>query len=283
MVGCPLNCKHLLIVLLLGALASPGYAAGEGTAEMEWLEDYGSTLKQAKKNDQLILIDFYTSWCTFCKTLDKEVFGNPEVVAMVRDFACAKLDAEVQKAASSRYRPEGFPTILFATSSGEEILRVSGYRPPDEMFTVIEKIAAAGPRIAENLARVKKDKKDLAALETLGTAYLDLGVPDKATQHLTRALKVAAKASKDAIPGGESTEARILFLLGRAALAEEDYRKASQTLQKLLDGHPASPRREEYFLELEKVYQAWGKTDLAESTRAQRLQLFPEGGGVGTP
>jgi thioredoxin-related protein len=269
----------LLLLLLFAAPAS--WASGEAEGEIEWLEDYGSTLKQAKKNGQLILIDFYTTWCTFCKTLDKEVFGDPRVVAMVRDFACAKLDAEVQKAASSRYRPEGFPTILFATSTGEEILRVSGYRPPAEMFTVIEKIAAAGPGIAENLARVKKNKKDLEALETLGTSYLDLGLPDKATAHLNRALKVAAKAGKGAAPDGESAEARILFLLGRAALAEENYKKASQTLRKLLDGHPSSPHREAHFLELEKVYEAWGKTDLAESTRAERLKQFPEGVDVG--
>jgi thioredoxin-related protein len=48
-----------------------------------------------EKNPKKIFIDFYTSWCGWCKVMDKNTFEDSIVATlMIKDFYCVKFDAE---------------------------------------------------------------------------------------------------------------------------------------------------------------------------------------------
>jgi len=243
---------------------------------MAWLEDFGSTLDQAKQSNKPIMIDFYTTWCVYCRKLEKDAFGDARVIELSKQFVPARLDAEVHKTAATRYRPEGFPVVLFLTPTGQEILRVQGYKTADQLLLISNEVLRVGPVMAENLARVSKNKKDYAAHEALGSAYLTMGLGDKAEPHLAQALKSLPVEARTAPPGAESDEARLQFLIGQASAADKDYKKASATLEKLIDTNPTSPRCADYYRELERIYTDWGKTSEAETTRAKRVEACPE-------
>ena len=64
-------------------------------AQVEWttVEEMGSL--DYKKNDKLGFIDFSTSWCGWCKKLDKETFANDTVARILNKYYhAAKFDAE---------------------------------------------------------------------------------------------------------------------------------------------------------------------------------------------
>lgn len=45
-----------------------------------------------------VFLDFYTSWCTFCRKMDKEVFVKPEVAQKLnQDYYAVKMDAETRE------------------------------------------------------------------------------------------------------------------------------------------------------------------------------------------
>lgn len=263
------------VILLLLFSAGGATAADSGTAGPAWIDDYARALQLAKEQDKLLVIDFYTSWCQYCKALEKKAFGDPKVVPLTQKFVMAKLDAEVAKAAASRYQPEGFPTVVIATSEGEEILRFSGSRTAEQVYTVLEGIVRVGPELAANLRRAGQDKKNFRAREAVGKAYLELGITDLALEQLQLAAKAAKGAPQVGSTGAESDQARIQMALSQAALREEDFRLAAQTLEKLIQDNPTSPRLEEYFLGLEQAYTAWGKTDHAAAVRTRRQKQFP--------
>lgn len=244
-------------------------AAEAKPAGVVWLDDYGKALQEARASNRMLMYDFYTSWCLFCKNLDREAFVDPRVVELSRHFVTVKLDAEVAKACATRYRPEGFPTVLFATPQGEEILRVSGYRTADQIYAVMKAVHESGPEISENLARAAKDRKDVASREELGRVYLELGLGEPALKYLEQALKVLPAAAKTAPPGEEAAEARVLFLSGKAARLAEDYKKAAKYLQKAADSFPGSPRLKDYYAALAEAFTAWGKK--AEAEKVQGL------------
>jgi thioredoxin-related protein len=272
-----MRAKHVGAVLILtGALAVPVTAAGAvdgAKPAITWLDDYGATLKQARRDARPIMIEFYTSWCLYCDKLERETFGDPRVAGLAKDFVCAKLDAEVQKAAALRYSPEGYPTVVFAAPNGDEIVKVSGFRPADPFFAVMKVVRDRGPRISELLTAIEKDSKDFAAREALGTIYLDLGLADRAEEHLSVALKSAPRPSGS--EAGESDQARIQFLLARAAAAATEYGKAARLLRKLIDANPASPRAPAYYLELGLAYEGAGKEEKAKETFTKLAALFP--------
>ena len=48
-----------------------------------------------------VFLDFYTSWCTFCRKMDKEVFVKPEVAQKLnQDYYAVKMDAETREVIS---------------------------------------------------------------------------------------------------------------------------------------------------------------------------------------
>ena len=142
--------KHLkvfgiVIMLLLATqiLASCAKETKEEAAsEVTWLISYEEAMTAAKKNKQPVMIDFFADWCGWCKRLDSDTYIAKDVVALAQDFVSLKIDADVEKELSSRYKVVGLPTILFIDASGNEIHRVVGYRPPEdfvkEMNTALE-------------------------------------------------------------------------------------------------------------------------------------------------
>lgn len=260
-----------LLVLLVSGAAGPVFATEAAPASIAWVEDWGAALKQAKEESRLLMVDFYTSWCLYCKNLDKEAFIDPRIVSLSKDFVCTKLDAEVVKAAAMRYSPEGFPTIVFGASNGDEILRLSGYRTADEVYTVMKAVHDSGPKIAEYLGRIDKNRKDAAAHEALGEVYLALGIPDKATSHLEQAIKLGVDTTDT--PERESDEARAMFALAQAQVAGKEFKKAAKTLDKLVASHPESPECPRYYALLEKTYTELGKPESAAAAREKAESL----------
>jgi len=244
------------------------YAGGD--SGIVWLDDYKKTLDKAKEQDRLVMVEFYTSWCQFCGKMEKDTLGDPRVVKMAADFICARLDADVQKAAATRYEPEGYPTVIFATSSGDEIVRVSGFRDADPFVTVMRTVSERGPEIAAHMKTLETDSKNFTARVALAAIFLDLGLGDRAVEHLNAALKAKNL--------GEADKERVRFQMGRAASVGGDYRKAVKTLKKLIDGDPSGENAPRYYLELGRIYLASGKEDKAREIFTLITEKFP-----GTP
>jgi thiol:disulfide interchange protein DsbD len=135
----------IVITLLLATqmLASCAKETKEEVATgVSWLTSYEEAMTAAKKNKQPVMIDFYADWCTWCKTLDDDTYVDKDVVTLAQEFVSLKIDADVERGLSSRYKVVGLPTILFIDSDGREIHRVVGYRPPgdfvNEMNSALE-------------------------------------------------------------------------------------------------------------------------------------------------
>ena len=83
--------KKLFIFLTLGCLMA-GMAHAQ-TVEWKTIEQAAKT--DTKSNATLYFVDFYTSWCGWCKKMDKETFSNPTVALILNTYYIpVKFDAE---------------------------------------------------------------------------------------------------------------------------------------------------------------------------------------------
>ena len=124
------------LVVCVAAMA----AQAKTSTPAGWTDDYDAALKRAAAENKLVLADFSGSdWCGWCKKLDKEVFGKEEFLAgATNEFVLLMVDSpqdqellsEKAKAQNpklvSKYRVEGFPTVLVLDSKGEVVFR-GGY------------------------------------------------------------------------------------------------------------------------------------------------------------
>lgn len=138
--------KIALVMLVLITIMS---FAIKDKKETEGIQFFKGTLKEAKakakKENKLIFIDCYTTWCGPCKNMTKKVFVKKEVGDYYnKNFVCLKLDMEAAEgeAVANKYSIEAYPTYLFINDAGYLIHKDLGYLDP-ESFIELGKNALA--------------------------------------------------------------------------------------------------------------------------------------------
>ena len=103
-------------------------AANAAASAIGWEHDLGAALRRATTEKKLVMVDFYTDWCGWCKRLDQTTLADGAVQKAITHLVPVKLDAEREGAQeASRLGVDGYPTIVFLSSSGDEVGRIPGY------------------------------------------------------------------------------------------------------------------------------------------------------------
>jgi thioredoxin-related protein len=137
----------------IGSHFTPGLSTEnkkKKTQAIEW-HAFDKGLELAQQQKKLMVVDIYTDWCHWCKVMDKDTYGNSEVVAFARqNVIMTKLNAETTerfkfkgasysgRELSMMFGVTGFPTTAFMNDKGELIAKVPGFIPADR-FTLILK------------------------------------------------------------------------------------------------------------------------------------------------
>lgn len=118
--------RRIVSVTALAAAA----ALGAGLAPALTSTPLDLARRTAAARNALVVVDFYTDWCGWCQVLDRAVYPDPAVRRQLDRAVFLQLDAEREGAeAATRYRVDGFPTVLFLTASGREVGRIRGFYP----------------------------------------------------------------------------------------------------------------------------------------------------------
>jgi thiol-disulfide isomerase/thioredoxin len=120
------------IILLLSVYSSCLFSQ-IGFEKLKWDE-----LKlKAQKENKLIFVDAYTTWCGPCKWMEKNVFSDRKVGEEYNGkFINAKFDMESGEGPmlGKQYEIGCYPTYLFIDRNGKVIHRVTGQMAADEFI-----------------------------------------------------------------------------------------------------------------------------------------------------
>ena len=143
-------CKIICVSLILN---SSFLILNSAQAQVKW-----HTIEEASKaqiGEKMYFIDLYTSWCGYCKKMDRETFSDPTVAKILNKyFYPVKFNAEgdntftwfgktYRPATSGRSRThefargiQGYPTFAIVKADGTALQTIPGYSNAKE-FTVI--------------------------------------------------------------------------------------------------------------------------------------------------
>jgi len=119
-------------------------------AEVNWLS-FAPGLTVAKKEKKMTVVDFYTTWCGWCKVMDKDTYGHASIIKYAKEkLVLVKVNAESDE--KTRFRDQeytyrelaaafgvnSYPTTAFIDANGEVLTLVPGYIPADKFLPVLE-------------------------------------------------------------------------------------------------------------------------------------------------
>ncbi len=105
---------------------------------LNWNTDLNSALSEAKATNKPLFIDFYATWCSYCKKLDENTFSDNRVQQKLNSkYVLVKIDTDKNKDITSKYKIYGFPTMVLLDPNGNEIKRIEGYVDADTLLNQI--------------------------------------------------------------------------------------------------------------------------------------------------
>lgn len=127
---------------------------------MEWLS-FDEVDQMGSKNDKKYLVDVYTSWCGWCKVMDKQTFTDTEVKDYVGDnFYPVKFDAEQKdpikfKGKAYEWMPGGrkginklavellggrmsYPSLVYLDENMNKIKVSPGFKKPEQLLSELK-------------------------------------------------------------------------------------------------------------------------------------------------
>lgn len=161
----------ILSSLFIGAIAFAQGIKFEDT-------NFKTILAKAKKENKLVFIDAYASWCGPCKLMVKNVFPQKAVGDYYNShFVNAKIDMEKGEGIdlAKKYNVKAFPTYLFVDGNGEVIHRTLGYVEENDFIQFAKDAGDPSKRIGTLKQRFENGEKDPEFLKNLAelTMYND--------------------------------------------------------------------------------------------------------------
>ena len=136
----------LVVVLVLGLGISAWRsehtpAISTAASAIGWERDFETALARAGSDRKPVMLDFYTTWCGWCKRLDQTTLADGQVQKALAGVVPLRLDAEREgRELAQRYGVRSFPTIIFLDASGQEIERIPGFVGPDAFLQRLDEV-----------------------------------------------------------------------------------------------------------------------------------------------
>lgn len=155
------------------AMIAAAAALASQAGEIKWGSSYKESLATAKAGKRLVMIDFYTDWCGWCKKLDADTYPNDKVVAIAEGFVNLKIDAEKGDGPeiAKKYKVSGYPTIVFVDGDGTLVAKQVGYQGPEDFAATLTKTKQNFEDYEVLKAKVEANPKDVAARLRLAEIY----------------------------------------------------------------------------------------------------------------
>jgi len=126
----------------------------EKPTEITWLA-YDTGLAKAKAEKKHVFINFTTSWCGWCKKMNKTTFKEPDIIQMLdTGFISIIVDGDSrneldidgykiteQNLTRSEFGVRSYPTYYFLTPDGGKLGAARGYQAKEQLAQYLTYVA----------------------------------------------------------------------------------------------------------------------------------------------
>jgi len=191
----------------------------------KWEGNWNDAFATAKNEHQLVLVDYFATWCKPCVFMDATVFALPDVNSTLEEFVLLRTDVDVGDIAT-KHRINAMPTYVIYDPSGRERFRLTGTTTADDFRKALDAARRNTPAVLQ-ASDLFDQKKDIEGGLLLGNTYSRMNMHAEA-RDAYKAAKVAADKEKQPA-GAQMADALAAFTFAR----EGNPKRAIKLLEKL--------------------------------------------------
>jgi len=111
-----------------------------------WIPYDQAVISNAEEKGKPVILEFYAEWCAPCRIMERDVFTDPEVIKLSRDFVAVRVDLTNVKPFHDKllrkHQIRGIPAAILINSDGVEQrdLRIEGYVGKDEFLQRLRRL-----------------------------------------------------------------------------------------------------------------------------------------------
>lgn len=157
---------------------------------------------KAKKENKIVFIDAYASWCGPCKMMERNVFTQKSVGDYYNsNFVNARFDMEKGEGReiAAKYGVRSYPTYLFLNGDGELVSQNYGYMEGSLFLSMAQDINSPNNKkgsLKERFAKGEKDPEFLINIMKLNSSS-DFDFAKKASERYFENKKKTEEFTKD--------------------------------------------------------------------------------------
>ncbi|MET3539263.1 thioredoxin fold domain-containing protein [Chryseobacterium limigenitum] len=161
-------------------------------------------IAKAKKENKIVFIDAYASWCGPCKMMEKNIFTQKSVGDYFNSsFVNARFDMEKGEGReiAAKYGVRSYPTYLFLNGDGELVSQNLGYMEESLFLSMAKEVNSPNNKkgsLKERFAQGEKDPEFLINIMKLNSTT-DFDFAKKASERYFENKKKTDELSKDDI------------------------------------------------------------------------------------
>ncbi len=272
--------KYLSVFVVIMCLVILSCSTGDksvetGPAGVAFVENsLDDVIAQAKVENKLILIDFFSPTWGGCVALDKFVWQDNEVGEFVnKTFVPLRVQTQDPDSGYPQYRKDfsipGTPTVIILDADGKEIDRFVGYggeEDRDKTFQKVKDYAAGINTLPALLAGLEKNPDDVEVNFKLAEKYQDRYEMDKTTPYFEKVLELDPNDEK-----GHKVEATYQIALFQARTKQN-----VDPLKAFIATNPEEKYLVNAYATLASIYSRKRDAKNTVATYEEALQKFPD-------
>jgi uncharacterized protein YyaL (SSP411 family) len=166
-------------ILLLPYVSQAQSASSPKPKSIDWQPWSHSVFADAKREHKFVLLDLQAVWCHWCHVMDEKTYSDPKVIALIQSrYIAVRVDQDSRPDLANRYEDYGWPATVVYNAEGGEIVKRSGYLPPEQMTSMLQAIIddpSPGPSVRGQKQFVLNGDSSLsnAEIQTLKQQFLN--------------------------------------------------------------------------------------------------------------
>lgn len=97
-----------------------------------------NAMEQAKAENKLIVLDFFSEWCAPCKRMEKTTFVDANVTRLLARVVVVRIDTDQRAEVAERMGVVGLPDIRLVKPNGSVIRQLRGYIDAESFVRELE-------------------------------------------------------------------------------------------------------------------------------------------------